>query len=208
MKTVIALLLLAASAWGAEPAAVQPAPPPKPPHVWHVWGCKWDGSQWVKQDDHCLATSDLQQAADYLNAIISHHGWSVAHDLPYPCITLITYDDSDYPQVTIEVPTPSFWVWAFKLIDGKWVKQKAYCHEFRVDDRVWQYQASVNAVPGWRATSDLPPAIPEERQKHYMHQPVVDFPYPHWYSTGANGEELFNWNDGTVRYYSHHYHHH
>jgi hypothetical protein len=106
------------------------------------------------------------------------------------------------------LPVPSFQVWAFKLIDGKWVKQTAYCHEFRVPARAWQYQASVNAVPGWRATTDLPPEVLLNDQMHYMHQAVPDFPYPYWYTTDANGDEYFHWNDGTVRHYHCHYHHH
>lgn len=203
MKTFFAFLLLVAPALAAEPAE-----PPKPPHVWHVWGYKWDGRQWVKQGDHCLATSDFRQAADYLNAVNSHHDWAAADDLPSQCYTHQAYDDGNYPHVPEEIPTPSYQVWAFKQIDGKWVKQDAYCHEFRVPERVWQYQASVNAVPGWRATTDLPPEIPSEKQKQVMHQPVVDFPYPYWYSTGADGQEYFNWNDGTVYYYHYHHHHH
>lgn len=205
MKTILALLLLTAPALAAD--APLPADPPKPPHVWHVWGFKWDGSQWIKQPDHCLATSDPKQAADYANAIICHFDWAAADDLPWQCFTLTTWDTLDYPSPTCDIPPATYQVWAFKLIDGKWVKQDAYCHEFRVPERVWQYQASINAVPGWRATSDLPPAIPVDQQHHYMHQPVPDFPYPYWYTTGGDGQEYFNWNDGTV-YYHHHYHHH
>jgi hypothetical protein len=198
MKTVVILLmLLAAPSLAAEVAdPPQPADPLQPPHVWHVWGYKWDGYQWLKQTDHCLATSDFQQAADYYNAINMHHDWAAADDLPSQCYTRTVYDDSDYPQVPHELAAPTFQVWAFKQIDGKWVKQDSYSHEFRVPERAWQYQASVNAVPGWRATSDLPPEVPSDKQKVVMLKPVVDFPWPYWYTIGADGENYFNWNDG------------
>jgi hypothetical protein len=203
MKTVVILLMLLA----APSLAAEAADPPQPPHVWHVWGYKWDGVQWVKQADHCLATTDLKQAADYLNALNSHHDWAAGDDLPRQCYTLVYYDDSNYPHVPEEIPTTSYQVWAFKLIDGKWVKQEAYSYEFRVFERAWQYQTSVNAVPGWRATSDLPAEIPPEKQTLAMHQPVVDFPYPYWYTTDADGKQILNWNEGTVYYYHYHHHH-
>ena len=201
MKTAIAFLLLTASAFAAEPS-----PPPSPPHVWHVWGYKWDGTQWVKQADHCLATSNFQQAADYLNELDAHHDWAEADDLPSVCYTFRIYDDSNYPKVPNDIPAANHQVWAFQQIDGKWVKQESYCHEFRIAERAQQYQASVNAVPGWCATSDLPPQVPLDKQRLNLHKPVVDFPYPYWYTTDADGTEWFHWNDGTVYYYHHHHH--
>jgi hypothetical protein len=166
--------------------------------VWHVWGYTWYGSRWVRQPDHCLATNDPKQAADYYNAIVRCHDWSATTDLPSQCFTFIHYNDGYYPQVPEELPTPSFQVWAFKLSAGQWVKQAAYSHEFQDPERVWQYLASVNAVPGWRAMTDLPPRVPSDKQTVHMYQAVQGFPYSYWYTRDSSGEVYFHWIDGTV----------
>lgn len=72
---------------------------------------------------------------------------------------------------------PRFVVWAFHLEDGKWIKDEKYCwmagenYTCRID--ALAYAATVNAVPGWRATTNAPEAMySHQNEKIVFHGPL------------------------------------
>lgn len=187
MRTILCTLalLVALPALAAEPPkaplAVQAssnAPPCPPPVVCEVWGYKWEG-QWVKHEDHCLKTTDLKQAIDYANEINRFSGWIANTNLPGYCRTAYTYHDSGIPQWAGQPekspPQPVYVVWAFKLTDGKWVKNEEYSWDtskWTIDNRqrlvALDLAKRINDVPGWRATTNAPACdIPENQRQAY-----------------------------------------
>jgi hypothetical protein len=142
-----------------------PAPPPAPPAiVWEVWGFKLEGNQWVKQPDHCLKTTDMKQAIDYFKEIMRFRDWLSRDNLPGNFIDGPTSFSSPTWLTTPASPPITFTVWAFQLKDGKWVKDDKYCwvtgdyYTCRLD--ALEYAKRVNAVPGWRATTNAPDGAP------------------------------------------------
>lgn len=177
---LIALPILAAeppappSADKTSPEA--PPPPPSPPPVtWIVEGFKAVGYQWTKQPDHCLKATDLKQAVDYEAELMKFQDWVARSNTPSLCkIVSPTYETPVEMNDLDCLPNPTFAVWAFHLIDGKWVKDEKFCWQVpdsktsRLD--ALAYVAKVNAVPGWRATTNAPestrPAAPTEITFH------------------------------------------
>jgi hypothetical protein len=144
-----------------------PAPPSPPPVTWIVEGYKAVGYQWVKQPDHCLKTTDLKQADDYEYEISRFQDWVARTNIPAPCSKTPNKFTSPTVMATPPCPDVSFTVWAFHLIDGKWVKDEKYCWEtgcyYTCRPDALAYAAKINAVSGWRATTNAPEAV-------YAHQ--------------------------------------
>jgi hypothetical protein len=169
MRTAIctAVLLTALSALPALAADAQPAMPASPPLVsYDVWGFQWDGRQFVKQATHSFSTTDLKQAADYSAQLTSFPDWAATSNLPDPCVVHTVYHGrrATKTQPTDFPAKPSFSVWAYQLTDGKWVKDDKY--SWTTPDPVagLEYAKKVNAVAGWRATTNCPPPVPEAQR--------------------------------------------
>jgi hypothetical protein len=82
MKTIHSLGLFAILFGIALPAFASGPPAAQPVVTWEVWGFKLIDGQWVKQDDHCLKTTDLKQAADYYNGIFRLPNWYATTNAP------------------------------------------------------------------------------------------------------------------------------
>ena len=165
ISCLIALPILAAGPPVPPPAdkAAPEAPPSPPPVTWVVDGYKAVGLQWVKQPDHCLKTTDLRKAGEYEAELLRFQEWIAVSNIPAVCSP--APDRWERPTAMVSPPThprPRFLVWAFHLIDGKWVKDEKYCwassdtYTCRLD--ALAYAAKVNAVPSWRATTNAPEA--------------------------------------------------
>ena len=163
MRTLFctAVLLLAVPALAAD---AQPAAPPSPPPVtYDVWGFQWNGQQFVKQATHSFSTSDIKQAADYVKQVNSFAGWQATTNMPEPIYVHTVFHD---PTISCAAspPTPdqpTYTVWAFKLTDGKWVKDEKYSWTTPDPLAGLQYAQNVNAVPGWRTTTNCPQPVPQ-----------------------------------------------
>lgn len=147
-----------------QPVAVTAPLPPLPaapqPITWEVWGFRWEGGRWVKQATHCLKTTDLKQAIDYAKELFSVSGWSMRHNIPSLVCPHFVIDDSFVPDAgpdSAPVP-PVYTVWAYKLTEGKWVKDEQYSKAVDDQERCWAYAKNLNAVPGWCATTNCPEA--------------------------------------------------
>jgi hypothetical protein len=124
MRTAIcaAFLLFAAPVLAAD---TNPATPPSPPAVTYaVWGFRWDGNQYVKQERCSLNTPDIKKAEDYAAQITSYAGWLATTNMPESCVVHTVYHGpaiasapaSGFPE------RPTYSVWAYRQTDGKWVK--------------------------------------------------------------------------------------
>ena len=179
MKTIvcIATLLFALPVLAAEPKAeklpsppkvdARPDAPPSPlPVTWEVWGYKWDNGQWVKQPDHCFKTTDLKKAADYAAQITGFAGWSATTNMPESCIVHTVFHGPAFTNARpSEFPDkPTYSVWAFKLANGKWVKDEKYSWTTPAPLLGLQYTKNVNAVPGWTATNNCPAPVPDAQR--------------------------------------------
>jgi hypothetical protein len=192
-----------------RPGANEPPLPPSPPPVtYEVWVYHWNGQQYVKQESYTLQTTDIKKAAGYWCQCNNFAGWAARANTPDACITHIVIHD---PIITNEMavprppqpPLPTFMVWAYKLTDGKWVKDDKFSWTIKDAVQAWEYTKNVNAVPGWCATNNCPPILPESR-RFYEGGLAHGSPVHNYYYT-ANGE--IDW-DETYYYYTHHYHHH
>jgi hypothetical protein len=173
MRTIFCALplLVALTAVAADQPELPPAdktapegPPCPPPVTWIVTGYKAVGSQWVKQLDHCLKTTDLKRAGQYEAEIMRFQNWLARSNVPVACSPTPTQWESPSDMPTPDCPArPTFVVWAFHLQDGTWVKDEKYC--WTADDNcscridALAYAAKVNTVPGWRATTNAPEAM-------------------------------------------------
>jgi hypothetical protein len=66
------------------------------------------------------------------------------------------------PSVSPDKPT--YAVWAYKLTDGKCVKDEKYSWTTTDPLQGWKYAKKVNAVPGWSATTNCPPPVPKSQR--------------------------------------------
>lgn len=144
-----------------SPTSAENAPPVPPPVTYEVWGYHWNGNGWDQPKGYHYKTADFQKAADYLYEVATFGGWIARIN----CDTAPFRDfEMSDPLVPMKSPKPprsdkiSFTVWAYKLIDGKWQKQDAYCGTSNVLEDCQKYMTDVNAVPGWYAVSNCPPA--------------------------------------------------
>jgi len=165
----IALLLVAAPAFAADPnlPSTPPAPPAPPAVTYQVWGFQLTGGQWVRQPSYTFTTTDLKQAADYKAQINSFAGWTVTTNLPDASYVHTVYDD---PMVSSLRPTqtpesPMFSVWAYQLTDGKWVKNDQYSWTTADPSLGLKYAKSVDAVAGWTTTTNCPPTVPKAQRE-------------------------------------------
>jgi hypothetical protein len=55
-------------------------------------------------------------------------------------------------------------VWAYQSSGGQWVKDQAHSWTTRDPVAGLDYATKVNAVPGWRATTNCPPPVPEAQR--------------------------------------------
>ena len=55
---------------------------------------------------------------------------------------------------------PTYSVWAFHLVDGKWVKDAQYCWTTTDPVKGLDYAKKVDAVSGWKTTTNCPAVIP------------------------------------------------
>jgi hypothetical protein len=168
------------------------APPSPPPIVCEVWGFKWEG-EWVKHADHCLKTTDLKQAIDYAFEINRYSGWIAATNIPAYCRTTYSYLDNAIPADNQPdgPPLPVYVVWAFKLTDGKWVKSEEYSWDsskWTADNRqrlvALDLAKRINAVPGWKATTNAPACDIPENQRHAYGGVAIGSPVYYSYGSG------------------------
>lgn len=148
-------------------AADQPPAPPSPPAVtYDVWGFQWDGQRYVKQPIHSLSTSDLQQAVEYAKQVTGVAGWAVTTNLPEACVVHTLYHAPRFTRARpADFPAkPTFAVWAYKSTGGQWVKDDAWGWTTPDPQQAADYVAKINAVSGWRATTNCPPVIPREQR--------------------------------------------
>jgi hypothetical protein len=155
MRSILSLALV------LTPLFVLAAPPTPPPITWIVDGYKAVDGQWVKQPDHCFQTTNLKQAAEYEAEIMRFQDWLARSNLPVLCSNTSPQFESPSSMSTPDCPAkPTYLVWAFHRIDGKWVKDENYC--WQAPDRytcrldALAYAANVNAVHGWCATTNAP----------------------------------------------------
>ena len=141
--------------------------PNSPPAVtYDVWGFRWDGRQYLKQDTHSLSTSNLQQAVQYAAELTRFAGWAATTNLPGACVVHTRYRG---PAITWSQPSayPAkliYSVWAFKRVGDQWVKDEGYCWTTPDPVQGLEYAKKVNAVTGWTTTTNCPEAVsPEQR---------------------------------------------
>ena len=185
-----------------------PLPPSPPPVTYDVWVYRWNGQQYVKQDNYTMQTTDIKKAAGYWGQCNNFAGWAARSNAPDACVTHIVLHD---PTMPLEMgvprppqpPLPTFTVWAYKLTDGKWVKDEKFSWTTKDPVQGWEYAKNVNAVPGWCAVNNCPPIVPES--KRFYEGGLVHGSPTHNYYYDANGG--ISW-DETYYYYTYHYHHH
>ena len=148
----------------AAPAAA-PTPAPTPPAVtYQVWGFQWNGAAWVREPNYTLQTTDLKQAADYKSQISSYAGWRATTNLPAASYVHTRYHGNVNSRPTQSPATPTYSVWAFTLTGGKWVKSDQYSWTTTDPTVGLAYVNRVDAIPGWTATTNCPPALPQSQR--------------------------------------------
>jgi hypothetical protein len=185
--------------FAAQPAAL-PSPPPA---GYDVWGFQWNGQQWVRQAPQTLKTTDIKQAQAYADQVNSYYDWAAATNIPEPSVVHTVFR-SQVNAGTRPGPQPdpvAFAVWAFKLIDGKFVKNDQYSWATADPLAALDYAQKLGAVPGWSATTNAPATVPEP-QRYVDGGTVLGLPsnvaYP-GYSYPGYGYPRYS------RYYHHHY---
>jgi hypothetical protein len=191
-----------------------PLPPSPPPVTYTVWAYKWDGWRYVKQDAYTLQTTDLWKAAAHWNQCRDFAGWDARANMPDECTVHILPTDVTTPNGVDRRPRPdsvTYSVWAYKLVDDsaanaaansgkKWVKDDKFSWTTTDVTQAWQYSNSVNAVPGWCATNNCPPILPQS-QRFYEGGIVRGAPQRYYY---YDGDDAISWN---YHYYTHGYGH-
>lgn len=183
-----------------------PLPAPPPPVTYTVWGYRWNGQQWVKQDTHTLRTTDLKQAAVYWNQCRNFAGWDARASTPDACIAHVIIHDTTFSN-DMNIPRPpkpplvTFTVWAFKLTDGKWVKDDKFSWTTEDVERGWEYTRNVNAVPGWCAVNNCPPVLPESKRFYEggLAHGVVPRNY-YYHASGGIAWDVYSYRSGAIGY--------
>jgi hypothetical protein len=196
----IAALLFAVPVLAAD---AQPDVLPSSPAVsYDVWGFQWNGQQWVRQETYTLKSTDIKQAQAYADQINSYFDWAAATNIPEPSVVHTVFS-GQVNASTRPSPQPdpvSFAVWAFKLTDGKFVKNDQYSWTTPDPIAALDYSQKLNAISGWRATTNAPATVPEA-QRYVDGGPVNGLPtnavYPGYTYPGY-----------VYPRYSHYYHHH
>jgi hypothetical protein len=164
----IALLLVAAPAFAADPnfPAAPPAPPAPAAVSYQVWGFQWTGAQWAWQPKYSFTTTDLKQAADYKAQLDSFAGWTATTNLPKASYVHTVYQGAVASQSrpTQRPEAPTFSVWAYKLTDGKWVKNDQYSWTTADPSLGLKYAKNVDAVAGWTTANNCPPIMPKAQR--------------------------------------------
>ena len=184
--------------------AAQPAALPSPPAAsYDVWGFQWNGQQWVRQEPQTLKTTDIKQAQAYADQVNSYYDWAAATNIPEPSVVHTVFR-SQVNAGTRPSPQPdpvAFAVWAFKLTDGKFVKNDQYSWTTADPLAALDYAQKLAAVPGWSATTNAPATMPEA-QRYVDGGTVLGLPsnvaYPA-YSYPGYGYPRYS------HYYRHHY---
>ena len=118
---------------------------------------------------------------------------------------MISHDPTFTTDMAVTAPTrPStltYTVWAYHLTGGKWGKSDPYSWTTTDPVQGWQYTKDVNAVPGWYATNNCAPIVPES-QRYYEGGLVHGSPVNNYY---YDTDGAVSW---TYYYYTYHYHHH
>jgi hypothetical protein len=164
LELCAAILLFAVPSLASDAKLEPPSSPP--PVTYAVWGFRWDGRQFERQPKYTFTTSDLAQAADYAATVTSYAGWSATTNMPAACVVHTVFHGpilSNTPPAVFP-DKPTYAIWAFKLTDGKWIKDEP--HSWTTDDPVkgGDYVKKVNAVRGWCATSNCPEPVPAARR--------------------------------------------
>jgi|GEM_PF-3301036 len=126
---------------------------------YEVWGYCWDGRQYVQEPKYTLNTSDLSKASNYVAHINSFAGWAARSNIPDACLDWRSRGLATGHQPLPTPTPPTFTIWAFHSIDGNWVKDDKYCWTTTDPVKGAEYALKVNAVVGWRATDNCPPAV-------------------------------------------------
>ena len=149
-----------------DPAPAKPADTPASV-TYEVVGCHWINNQWEHPEDFHFKTANLKKARDYVLEINTYAGWQAATNFDPALVPAVNMTDPVLPKKTAPLPTPpkaAFTVWAYKLVDGKWIKQDAYCGSSASWSECQKYIADVSAVPGWCVTTNCPASLPAFRQ--------------------------------------------
>jgi hypothetical protein len=170
----IAILLIAAPALAVAAPDTKPAATPSPPAVtYDIWGFKWNGAQWVRQSNYTFQTTDLEQAVAYQRQVNSYAGWTTTTNLPTASYTHTIFHGPVFSHTRLtQIPSkPTYSVWAFRLVNGKWVKDDQYSWTTTDPLLGLEYARKVSAVAGWSATTNCPP--PVEKAQRYADGGVV-----------------------------------
>jgi hypothetical protein len=169
----VAIFLIAAPVLAVAASApapdMKPAVAPSPPAVtYDIWGFKWNGAQWVRQPNYTFQTTDFEQAVEYQRQINSYAGWTTTTNLPTACYTHTIFDGPVFSHTRpTQVPSkPAYSIWAFRLANGKWVKDDHYSWTTTDPLLGVEYARKVSAVAGWSATTNCPP--PVEKAQRYV----------------------------------------
>ena len=146
-----------------------PLPPSPPPGTYTVWAYRWDGQQYVKQEDHTLQTTDIRNAAAYWAQCNNYAGWRARSNAPDACtIHIVLHDPTFTTAMGVPDPAPpahlTYAIWAYKLTDGKWVKSDEFSWTSQDPIQAWEYTKKINAVSGWCATTNCPPIVPASQR--------------------------------------------
>lgn len=171
----VATLFVAAPAFAAD--AAKPATPAKPAQVaapaaapvppavtYQVWGFQWNGATWVRQPSYTLQTTDLKQAATYKSQINGFANWRATTNLPAASYVHTRFHGNVNSRPTQSPATPTYSVWAFTLTNGKWVKSDQYSWTTTDPAVGLAYVNRVDSVPGWTATTNCPPTVPQAQR--------------------------------------------
>ncbi len=144
-------------------ADAMPAAPATPMAInYEVWGYRWNGRQYVRQPNYNYSTTDIQQAANYANDIDSFAGWRATTNIPPRDVFPTAFGRVRFgrPGGLPAPAVPTYAVWAYKLTDGKWVKNAQYSWTTGDPAAGVAYAQKVSAVPGWSATTNSPASVP------------------------------------------------
>ena len=159
-----AVLLLAGWALPPRPTSRRPtrrSPVTAASHL-RLWGFQWNGQQFVKQATDSFSTTDIKQAADYVKQVNSFAGWQATTSMPESIYVHTVFHHRAIRMLRSRPPPiNTYAVWAFKLTDGKWVKDEKYSWTTPDPLAGLQYARNVNAVPGWCATTNSPQPVPQ-----------------------------------------------
>jgi hypothetical protein len=172
----LAVVLVALPGWAADPPlpptaapgnflfgnTTPPLPPPAPPpHTYEVWVYKLIDNKWAKQEALCLKTPDIKYLSDYEDRInVLFPSYFAVDNAPassragkVPQFMVSKASGITAPPHPPEIESV---IWAYKLIDGKWVKQDDHCFKSKYGLELLAYYRELVKYQndGWYVTTN------------------------------------------------------